>query len=46
LARAPLGLPEVPVIPEAESLFLLLGGLVALGGLSGLRHVGRRDDEA
>jgi uncharacterized repeat protein (TIGR01451 family) len=36
--------PEVPVIPEADSLFLLVGGLVALGGLVGYRKLRRRDD--
>jgi hypothetical protein len=38
------GFPEVPVIPEADSLFLLVGGLVALGGLVGYRKLRRRDD--
>ena len=33
--RAPL--PEVPVIPEADSLLLLVGGLAALGTLAGYR---------
>ncbi len=41
-ARAPAGFPEVPVIPEADSLFLVVGGLVALGGLVGLRSLRRR----
>ena len=46
-ARAPAAFPEVPVIPEADSLFLVVGGLVALGGLVGLRSLRRRrDDEA
>jgi uncharacterized repeat protein (TIGR01451 family) len=36
--------PEVPVIPEADSLFLLVGGLVALGGLVAYRRLRRRDD--
>jgi hypothetical protein len=30
--------PEVPVIPEADSLALLVGGLAALGALGGLRR--------
>jgi hypothetical protein len=30
-------MPSVPVIPEADSLPLLLGGLLALGGLTGYR---------
>jgi hypothetical protein len=38
------GFPEVPVIPEADSLFLLVGGLVALGGLVGYRRLRRRED--
>jgi len=37
--------PEVPVIPEADSLFLLVGGLVALGGLVGYRKLRRNDDD-
>ena len=37
--------PEVPVIPEADSLFLLVGGLAALGGLVGFRHLRRRRDD-
>ncbi len=41
-AMAPPG--GVPVIPEADSLFLVIGGLVALGGLVGLRSLRRRDD--
>ena len=46
-ARAPAGFPEVPVIPEADSVFLVVGGLVALGALVGLRSLRRRrDDEA
>jgi hypothetical protein len=44
-ARAPAGFPEVPVIPEADSLFLVVGGLVALGGLVGLRSLRRRRDD-
>jgi hypothetical protein len=39
------GFPEVPVIPEADSLFLLVGGLVALGGLVGYRKLRRNDDD-
>jgi hypothetical protein len=35
----------VPVIPEADSLFLVVGGLVALGGLVGLRSLRRRRDD-
>jgi LPXTG-motif cell wall-anchored protein len=39
--------PGVPIIPEADSLFLVIGGLVALGGLVGLHRLRRRrDDEA
>ncbi len=37
--------PEVPVIPEADSLFLVIGGLVALGGLVGYRSLRRRRDD-
>jgi hypothetical protein len=33
---------EVPIIPEADSLFLLLGGLAALAGVVGLRALRRR----
>ena len=40
-----LGPPEVPVIPEADSMFLVVAGLVALGGLVGLRRMRRRDDK-
>jgi len=51
---APLGavaaarpMVDVPIIPEADSLFLVIGGLVALGGLAGYRSLRRRrDDEA
>jgi hypothetical protein len=39
-------MPGVPVIPEADSLFLLVGGLAALGGLVALRRMRRHDDEA
>jgi hypothetical protein len=40
---APSGaFPAVPVIPEADSLFLVIGGLVALGGLVGYRRLRRR----
>lgn len=35
---------EVPVIPEADSLFLLAGGLAILGGLVAARTLRRRDD--
>lgn len=38
------GLAEVPVIPEADSLFLLAGGLAILGGLVVARTLRRRDD--
>ncbi len=34
--------PAVPVIPEADSLLLVVGGLVALGGLVGYRRLRRR----
>jgi hypothetical protein len=37
--------PDVPVIPEADSLFLVVGGLVALGGLAGYRSLRRRRDD-
>jgi hypothetical protein len=37
-------MPEVPVIPEAASLLLLGGGLLALGGLTGLRAWRRRKE--
>jgi hypothetical protein len=37
--------PGVPVIPEADSLFLVLGGLSALGGFTGLRSLRRRRDD-
>jgi hypothetical protein len=33
--------PEVPVIPEAEGLLLLLVGLVAVGALAGMQSRGR-----
>src|SRR5579883_759501 len=36
--------PEVPVIPEADSLPLLLSGLAALGALAGWRARRRRQD--
>jgi hypothetical protein len=42
-ARAPM--PEVPVIPEADSLLLLVGGLAALGGLAAFRVVRRRHED-
>ncbi len=35
-------MPEVPVIPEADSLPLLLGGLAALGAIAGWRARRRR----
>ncbi|MBX5490934.1 MAG: DUF11 domain-containing protein [Chloroflexi bacterium] len=38
------GPAEVPVIPEADSLFLLAGGLAILGGLVVARTLRRRDD--
>jgi hypothetical protein len=38
-------MPGVPVIPEADSLFLLVGGLAALGGLVALRTMRRRRDD-
>jgi len=46
-AAAPVrgAFPEVPVIPEADSLFLVIGGLVALGGLVGYRRLRRRPDD-
>jgi hypothetical protein len=34
----------VPIIPEADSAFLVIGGLAALGGLVGLRSLRRRRD--
>ena len=37
--------PEVPVIPEAGSLVLLIGGLAALGGLVGVRGLRRRRND-
>ena len=42
LPTAPGSLVEVPVIPEADSLGLLAGGLIAVGVLVGLRAVRRR----
>ena len=41
---APAAFPAVPIIPEADSLALLAGGLVALGALVGLRTLRRRDE--
>jgi hypothetical protein len=38
-------LPEVPVIPEADSLLLLVGGLAALGGLAAVCALRRRQDD-
>jgi hypothetical protein len=46
MAPSRAAFPEVPVIPEADSLFLVIGGLVALGGLVGYRRLRRRDDDA
>jgi hypothetical protein len=43
--RAPAAFPEVPVIPEADSLFLLVGGLVALGSVVALRRLRRERPE-
>jgi hypothetical protein len=43
MARAPM--PEVPVIPEADSLLLLVGGLAALGGLAAFRVARRRHED-
>ena len=37
--------PEVPVIPETDSAYLVVGGLVALAGLVGLRRLRRHRDE-
>jgi uncharacterized repeat protein (TIGR01451 family) len=45
LAAPRAAFPEVPVIPEADSLFLVIGGLVALGGLVGYRSLRRRRDD-
>jgi hypothetical protein len=42
---AAAAMPGVPVIPEADSLFLLAGGLVALGSLVALRSLRRRRDD-
>jgi len=36
---------SVPVIPEADSIFLVVGGLVALGAIAGLRSLRRRRDD-
>jgi uncharacterized repeat protein (TIGR01451 family) len=35
--------PEVPMIPEADTIVLVVGGLVVLGGLVALRSHRRRD---
>jgi len=45
-AMAPPSYPEVPVIPEADTVLLLVGGLAALGAVAALRGRGsrRRDD--
>jgi hypothetical protein len=45
MAPARAAFPDVPVIPEADSLFLVVGGLVALGGLVGYRSLRRRRDD-
>jgi hypothetical protein len=37
-ARAPASFPEVPVIPETDSVALLALGLAAIGGLAILRR--------
>jgi hypothetical protein len=34
----------VPVIPEADTVFLFVGGLVALGAVAGLRKFRRRQE--
>jgi uncharacterized repeat protein (TIGR01451 family) len=39
--RGPFG--EVPIIPEADNLFLVMGGLVALGSVVGLRRLRRQN---
>src|SRR5262249_12676312 len=44
--RARAAFLEIPVIPEADSLALVVGGLVTLGGVIGLRWRRRRDGEA
>jgi hypothetical protein len=36
---------SVPVIPEADSIFLVVGGLVAVGAIAGLRSLRRRRDD-
>jgi hypothetical protein len=37
--------PEVPVIPEADTLFLVAGAVLAIGGLAGYRRLrDRRND--
>ena len=45
MAAPPAVLPDVPVIPETDSLFLLVGGLVAIGGVVGVRSLRRRRDD-
>jgi hypothetical protein len=35
---APARFPEIPVIPEADSVLLLLGGLAAIGALAAIRR--------
>jgi MYXO-CTERM domain-containing protein len=37
-------LPGVPIIPETDSLSLLVGGLAALGALAGWRYTRRREN--
>src|SRR5262249_29464131 len=44
IAPPAAAVPSVPVIPESDSLVLLVGGLVALGGLVGYRSLRRRRD--
>jgi hypothetical protein len=42
---APSPMASVPVIPEADSIFLVVGGLVAVGAIAGLRSLRRRRDD-
>jgi hypothetical protein len=42
--RPPPAYPEVPVIPEADTVGLLAGGLLALGAFAVLRARRRHDD--
>jgi hypothetical protein len=44
-SMAGAAMPEVPVIPEADSLLLLVGGLAALGGLAAFRVARRRHED-